>query len=145
MVTILSSRRRWQALAVALASVAIALALAGLRGRVASAGEPPREVVRIVDFAYKPSTLRIGPETEVFFFNKGKKGHTATSKGSFDTGRIKPGKSAGILFKARGTYHYHCTIHPRMKGRIIVDIARAQVPRRAPARATAAAWPRRAS
>jgi plastocyanin len=128
MVTILGSRRTWQALALALAAVAVALALAGLRGGVASAGEPPREVVRIVDFAYKPSTLRIGPETEVFFFNKGKKAHTATRKGSFDTRRIKPGKSVGILFKARGTYRYHCTIHPAMRGRIIVDIGRAHVP-----------------
>jgi plastocyanin len=122
MATILGSRRRWRAIAVALASVAVALALAGIRGGTASAGEPANETtVRIVDFAYKPSTLRIPQETTVFFSNKGRKGHTATLKRSFDTERIKPGKSAAILFNSRGTYSYHCTIHPFMHGKIVVQ------------------------
>jgi len=120
MATILGSRRTGQALAVALASVAVALALAGLRGESASAGTDVAKTVRIVDFAYKPSTLRIAEETTVSFSNRGRKTHTATLGRSFNTGPIRPGKSAAFIFDDPGTYAYHCTIHPAMRGRIIV-------------------------
>ena len=103
-----------------LASVAVALALAGLRGGSASAGTDVPKTVRIVDFAYKPSTLRISEETIVSFSNRGRKVHTATVKPSFDTGPIKPGKKVAFLFDIPGTYPYHCKIHPFMKGKIIV-------------------------
>jgi plastocyanin len=120
--TKVGSRRRWPAIAVALlASVAVALALAGLRGGTASAGSDVPKTIRIVDFAYKPSTLRIPEETTVSFSNRGRKVHTATLRGSFDSGRIKPGKSATFVFDVPGTYAYHCTIHHSMKGRIIVS------------------------
>jgi plastocyanin len=122
MATIPASRRRWPALAVALlASVAVTLASAGLRGESASAGTDVPKTIRIVDFAYKPSTLRITEETTVSFTNRGRKVHTATLGRSFNTGRIKPGKSVAFIFDEVGTYAYHCTIHPRMKGRIIVN------------------------
>jgi plastocyanin len=122
MATIPASRRRWPAIAVALlASIAAALAPAGLGGGSASAGTDVPKTIRIVDFAYKPSTLRITEETTIFFRNRGRKVHTATLGRSFDTGRIKPGKSAAFVFDEVGTYAYHCTIHPRMKGRIIVN------------------------
>jgi plastocyanin len=121
MATILGSRPRWRAIAVALASVAVALALAGVRGGTASAGTTGQETIRIVDFAYKPSTLRIAEETTVSFSNRGRKGHTATLGRSFNTGRIKPGKSVAITFPQPATYAYHCAIHPFMHGKIIVN------------------------
>ena len=40
--------------------------------------------------------------------------------GSFNTGKIKPGHSVAVRFTAKGTYRYHCTIHPVMHGKIIV-------------------------
>ena len=46
--------------------------------------------------------------------------HTATRRGSFDTGKIKPGHSVAMRFSAAGTYGYLCTIHPEMHGKIIV-------------------------
>ena len=47
--------------------------------------------------------------------------HTATDKGAFDTGRIKPGHSVSVRFGHKGTFSYHCSIHPFMHGKIVVD------------------------
>jgi plastocyanin len=48
--------------------------------------------------------------------------HTVTAKDkSFDTGTIDPGKTATFTAPTKpGTYDYICTIHPYMKGTLIV-------------------------
>ncbi len=115
-------RGRWIGLIVAL--VVFALALAGLGGQAASAGEGARAsravTVSIFDLGYRPATLKVGVGSRVVFANTGKLTHTATRR-SFDTGLIKPGKSVAIAFKSRGTFAYHCEIHPSMHGKIVVD------------------------
>jgi plastocyanin len=125
MTTTLGFRRRWRAIAVALAIVAFGLALAGLRGTVASAGETAQTsrtaAVDIDHFAYHPPTLRIAKGSTVAFSNSSGVTHTATRAGSFSTGRIKPGESISIRFKQPGTFAYHCTIHPFMHGKIVVE------------------------
>jgi plastocyanin len=122
----LSSRREWKAIALALAVLAFGLALVGIRGEVAAAGGASAHASRaatvdIHDFAYHPPTLTIGAGSKVVFANTSPTAHTATRKGSFSTGRIKPGKSVTIGFAKKGTFAYHCTIHPFMHGKIIVD------------------------
>jgi plastocyanin len=72
-------------------------------------------------FKFVPHTIHIAKATRVVFFNNSPHAkHTATKKGSFDTGTIKPGLSAAVKFTAPGTYAYRCTIHPEMRGTIIV-------------------------
>ena len=109
----------------ALAVLAFGLALIGLRGEIASAGETAQAsrsaTVGVVSFAFKPATMTVGKGSTVVFANKSNIAHTATRGGSFDTGLIKPGKSASVRFKQKGTFAYHCTIHPFMKGKIVVD------------------------
>jgi plastocyanin len=39
---------------------------------------------------------------------------------SFASGVLSPGQSFEATFTAAGTYHYHCSIHPAMKGTVIV-------------------------
>jgi plastocyanin len=114
-----------QKLALLLSVAAFALALAGLGGTAASAGgtaqisKAPR--VDINNFAYHPPTLTIAKGSTVTFANSSKVTHTATRDGAFDTGLIKPGKSVAVRFKQKGTFAYHCEIHPLMHGKIIVD------------------------
>jgi plastocyanin len=111
--------------AIVLAVIVFALALIGIRSGAASAGETARAsrtaTVDIVNFAFKPATLTIGAGSKVVFSNTSSRSHTATRKGSFTTGRIKAGKSASISFNRKGTFAYHCTIHPFMHGKIVVD------------------------
>lgn len=80
------------------------------------------EVV-IENFAFAPATLTVSAGTTVTFTNKDLASHTATADDgtSFDTGLIGQNESATVTFDTPGTYAYHCTPHPTMKGTIVVE------------------------
>jgi plastocyanin len=115
-------RAHW---AFAVAAAVVALLLAALQGEFATADEPAlasrAKTVSIKGFAYRPATLTIARGTRVTFANSDGVKHTATRGGSFDTGKIRPGRSATVRFGQRGTFRYHCKIHPFMKGKVIVQ------------------------
>jgi plastocyanin len=91
-------------------------------GSVPSSGAARRtRSVAIDNFAFHPPTLHVRRGARVTFVNSSKVAHTATRAGSFDTGRIKPGASVTVRFRRRGTFSYHCRIHPFMKGKIVVE------------------------
>lgn len=119
------ARRGWLTGAIVLAGVVFGLSPSGIGSGAAAAGggaQAGRTVtVGIVNFAYRPASLTIGKGSTVVFRNSSGTAHTATRGGSFTTGRIKAGRSASIRFGQRGTFAYHCTIHPFMKGKIVVD------------------------
>lgn len=121
----MGARPGWRMGAIVLAVIALALALGGISSGAASAGETARAsriaTVNIVNFAFKPGTLAVGAGSKVVFSNTSSRTHTATRGGSFSTGRIKPGRSVGIRFNRKGTFAYHCSIHPFMHGKIVVD------------------------
>jgi len=104
----------------------IAFTLALLAGQVAPAAQPgPARAsaagsVRISHFKFHPGTLAVGRGAKVVFANASGVEHTATDGGVFDTGRIEPGHSVAIRFKQKGTFSYHCKIHPFMHGKIVV-------------------------
>lgn len=106
------------------ACIALATALLASQGAPAAGPGPARDsaakTVRIKNFDFLPGTLRVNKGTRVVFTNTSGTAHTATDKGAFDTGRIKGGKSVGVRFGRRGTFSYHCKIHPFMHGRIVV-------------------------
>src|SRR4051794_38857537 len=111
-------RRRF---GLALALAAAALSLVGLRaaaGQTASATASGAKTVRIANFKYHPTPLTVSAGTEVDFSNASGVTHTATGK-AFDTGDIRPGKSAAVTLRKPGTYAFHCTIHPFMHGKIV--------------------------
>jgi plastocyanin len=75
----------------------------------------------IVDFSYQPARLTIRAGTTVVWNNRGQVAHTVTAEdGSFDTGEIDSGQTGSLTFSRPGTYRYHCTPHPFMKGEIVV-------------------------
>ncbi|HET6570927.1 MAG TPA: cupredoxin domain-containing protein [Solirubrobacterales bacterium] len=76
--------------------------------------------VEIEDFAFHPHALRVRRGAKVVFANRDRLAHTATRRGSFNTGRIQPGHSMAVRFARRGVYAFHCTIHPFMHGKIVV-------------------------
>jgi plastocyanin len=79
------------------------------------------KAVSIVNFAFKPGTTKIKRGGRVTFTNTANTAHTATHAGVFDTKRIQPGESETVKFERRGTFAYHCKIHPFMKGKIVVE------------------------
>jgi plastocyanin len=76
--------------------------------------------VEIEDFAFHPQALTVQRGTTVVFANRDGTAHTVTKRGSFNTGRIRPGRSAALRFSRRGTFAYHCMIHPFMHGKVVV-------------------------
>jgi plastocyanin len=115
---------RWQSrwgfvLLIAIAVLAVA-ALQGGRAIGASAQASGANGVTIKGLAYHPPTLKVKRGGKVAFTNSDNTTHTASS-GSFDTKRIAPGKSVTIRFNKKGTFAYHCKIHPFMKGKIVVE------------------------
>jgi plastocyanin len=113
---------RWAAMGLAMATMV--LALAGLHSELASAGPTAAasraKAVDIDHFAFHPPSLTVKPGTKVNFTNSSKVAHTATRRGAFNTGPIKPGATIGIRFNQAGSFAYHCSIHPFMHGTIVV-------------------------
>ena len=102
----------------------LALLLAPWQGTAAADGgahASKAASVDIANFAFHPPTLRVGRGAGIIFTNSSKVTHTATRSGSFDTGLIKPGKSALVRFTQKGAFAYHCEIHPQMRGKIVVE------------------------
>lgn len=85
-----------------------------------TAGTSATKTVSISGFAFKPATLTVVKGTTVRWVNGDKVPHTATRAGGFDK-RVGAGKAATVKFAARGTFRYHCTIHPEMRGKIVVE------------------------
>jgi plastocyanin len=78
------------------------------------------KTVTVKSFAFKPATLAVKRGSRVTFANTSTATHTASGAG-FDTKQIAPGKAATVSFNKRGTFAYHCKIHPFMKGKIVVE------------------------
>lgn len=100
------------------------LALSALGGGlVAAAGARTAKTPVVIneEFKYRPGTFHIKAGTKIDFQNESSYTHTATDKGVFDTGKIKPGASKLVKLTKKGTYVFHCLIHPFMTGKVIVE------------------------
>jgi plastocyanin len=97
--------------------------LAGQAAPAAQSGPAEASGAKTVDidhFKFHPQTLSVAKGTKVVFSNSSGTAHTATAKGVFDSGHIGPGKSFAVRFEQKGTFRYHCEIHPFMHGKIVV-------------------------
>jgi plastocyanin len=117
-------RRNWRGRwAFALLTGIAVLAVAALQGGHASGATATTSSAKSVDinhFAFHPPTLRVKKGAKVSFTNSSNVTHTASS-GSFNTNHIKPGTTKVVKFTQKGTFAYHCEIHPFMKGKIVVE------------------------
>ena len=102
----------------------MALALIGFGNALAADGPTASassaKAVSIKGFAFHAATTRVKAGARITFSNKDGVTHTATGK-AFNTGRISPGSSKTITFKKKGTFVFHCSIHPEMHGKVIVE------------------------
>jgi plastocyanin len=107
-------RGRWAALgAVALGCIALS----------SIAGTPARDTqVTISGFMFMPMTLVIKAGARVSWTNKDDEPHTIVSDaGLFRSAAIDTDETYTFRFMRPGTYHYTCSIHPRMLGTILVQ------------------------
>ena len=82
-------------------------------------------IVVIRDFAFEPAIARIRPGTKVTWVNCGSAGeesHTSTAdQGAWDSPLLAPGATFTQTFAAAGSFSYHCTPHPQMRGTVTVE------------------------
>ena len=92
-----------------------------LSGGSASSSTAAGTAIEIKDFAFSPATLEVERGATVTVTNSDSTAHTWTADdGTWDGGRLAPGKSASHTFDTAGTFTYHCEIHPSMKGKVVV-------------------------
>jgi plastocyanin len=117
-----------------LSTAAVAAVLAtgcGGGGSGPSAGAAPSaeassgtsSAITISNFKFSPGTLRVQHGARIKVANDDSAPHTVTADegNSFDSGTVDSGASTTIRAPAAGTYSYHCTIHPFMKGKLVVQ------------------------
>ncbi len=81
-----------------------------------------KNTVVIKNFSFSPATLTVKVGETVNWVNQDLSGHSATSDSTtFDTGVFDSGSTKSVTFDKSGTFTYHCTVHPNMKGTIIVE------------------------
>jgi len=74
-------------------------------------------------YVFVPSTIHAQPGEVVTVYNYDQLLHRIVADdGSFDTGVMNPGSSFTVKAGAAGSViSYHCVLHSRMKGKIVVD------------------------
>jgi len=103
-----------------LASVAVLWLLAA--GHAASAAPADGAQVVIKDFMFSPTSLTVKAGATVTWANKDEEPHTVVSDaGLFRSGAVDTGETFSFKFEHPGTYHFTCSIHPRMVGTIVVE------------------------
>jgi plastocyanin len=84
-------------------------------------GAPDTLRAGVQDFRFQPARLEIAAGTTVVWTNNGQVMHTVSAEdGSFDSGPIEPGERRDITFSRPGSFPFHCTPHPFMRGVIVV-------------------------
>ena len=84
---------------------------------------PQTYQIDIEDFSYKTKTLTIKKGDTVVWTNKDSVKHTVTSDSGneLDSALLAKGQSYSNTFTESGTFDYHCTPHPYMKGTVVVN------------------------
>jgi plastocyanin len=78
--------------------------------------------VTLSNFSFSPATLTVKAGTTITWTNKDSVTHTIISDtGAFSSGNLSNGATFSYTFANRGSFAYHCSIHPTMKGTVIVE------------------------
>jgi len=76
--------------------------------------------VSIANFSFQPPSLTIKTGTTVIWTSDDSAPHQIKSS-TFNSVALSKGQSFSFTFANPGTYNYSCSIHPSMKGQIIVQ------------------------
>jgi len=83
---------------------------------------PGPDEVFIQSFAFNPATITVPVSTTITWTNKDAVAHTVTSdNGLFDSGSMNTNITYSHQFTTAGTFNYHCTVHPTMLAKVIVQ------------------------
>ena len=87
---------------------------------MAETSDPAKIVVK--DFMFNPTPLTVKTGSTVTWTNMDDEPHTVVSDtGEFKSGGMDTNESFTHKFDKPGTYHFTCSIHPRMVGTVVVQ------------------------
>jgi plastocyanin len=101
--------------------------MAILAGRQTTQAAPPAAPpagadVKIDNFAFTPATLTVPVGTQVTWTNRDDIPHTVLSDDkSIKSKALDTDEKFSFTFTKPGTYSYFCSLHPKMKGTIVVE------------------------
>ena len=82
-------------------------------------------IIAIRDFSFHPDSLKVPPGATVTWVNcetPPQEPHTTTSDNSvWDSPELSPGDRFSHTFATPGAFPYHCTPHPFMLGKVVVQ------------------------
>jgi len=109
---------------IGLAGLVTALALAScsmLYGGGPGGSPVQTDSVAIRGMAFQPANIEVQVGTTVTWTNHDGTTHTVTSDtAAFNSGSLADGASFSFTFAQTGTFPYHCSIHPGMRGSVLV-------------------------
>lgn len=135
MTRICAHSRAAAALAVGISGLAIAACGAGAQASasamhdIPTAAAPPAsnavatKSVEIANFAFSPAVITVKVGATVTWTNKDEDAHTVAITGAGVSEPLQSGDSYAHTFGQPGTYSYRCTIHPNMRGMVVVTSA----------------------
>jgi plastocyanin len=107
-------------LLIAALSVAILGGMGSSFSAAAETADPLKVVVK--DFMFTPMSLTVKTGSTVTWVNMDDEPHTVVSNTQlFRSGALDTAETFSFKFSEPGTYHFTCSIHPRMVGTIVVQ------------------------
>jgi amicyanin len=89
--------------------------------KVAANAPPPPPSVRIDNFTFTPAEITIAPGTALTWVNGDDIPHTVVATGkTFRSKVMDTEQQFSFTFNKPGTYEYFCSLHPHMKGKVVV-------------------------
>jgi plastocyanin len=105
-----------------LVSIVAILALIVADRRATLAAGPTSADVKIDNFTFTPATLTVAVGTQVTWTNRDDIPHTVvTDDKTIKSKVLDTDEKFTFTFDKPGTYSYFCSLHPKMKGTIVVQ------------------------
>ena len=105
-----------------IAVIALTLGVSGAIGFRGHAEEKP-SAVTIDNFSFTPATITVAAGSTVRWTNRDDIPHTVVSDdngATFKSKALDTDDNFAFTFSKPGTYSYFCSLHPKMKGQVVV-------------------------
>lgn len=111
-----------------LGALSLVAILSGCERAAVKTSGPTQEIADVVEITkvamlnmqFSPVTVEVAKGGTIQWTNHDMVPHTATSAEFGDSGMVTAGASWQHTFKQAGEFPYGCTLHPTMKGTVIV-------------------------
>ena len=102
----------------------VRLAVAAMLSLYLGGAHAEESKVTIDNFTFSPGTLTVPLGTTVTWTNRDNDVHTVTADDTpptFESAGLDTDDTFSFTFNKAGTYPYHCSLHPHMTGKIVVQ------------------------